>query len=65
MATHEHPANAINKLRPENLVQWEDFPTQQAAIWDVLMASDFASERHFTSLHTLEESGEAILRKLA
>lgn len=28
------------------------------------MASDFASERHFTSLHTLEESGEAILRKM-
>ncbi|KAH8165240.1 hypothetical protein CIB48_g3011 [Xylaria polymorpha] len=64
LSTQGNPANATNKLRPENLVQWEDFPTQQAAIWDVLMASDFASERHFTSLHTLEESGEMILRKM-
>lgn len=64
LSTRGDPANATNKLRPENLVLWEDFPAQQAAVWDVLMASDFASERHFTSLHTLEESGEAILRKM-
>ncbi|KAF1970566.1 hypothetical protein BU23DRAFT_582080 [Bimuria novae-zelandiae CBS 107.79] len=64
LSTRGDPANATNKLRPENLVQWEDFPAQQAAIWDVLMASEFASERHFTSLHTLEESGQAILRKM-
>ncbi|KAH8755333.1 hypothetical protein F5883DRAFT_570921 [Diaporthe sp. PMI_573] len=64
LSTRGDPANATNKLRPENLVLWEDFPAQQAAIWDVLMASDFTSERHFTSLHTLEESGQAILRKM-
>ncbi|PSN58807.1 hypothetical protein BS50DRAFT_345102 [Corynespora cassiicola Philippines] len=64
LSTRGDPANATNKLRPESLVRWEDFPAQQTAIWDVLMASDFASERHFTSLHTLEESGEAILRKM-
>ncbi|KAF1992918.1 hypothetical protein P154DRAFT_528154 [Amniculicola lignicola CBS 123094] len=64
LSTRGDPSNATNKLRPENLVLWEDFPAQQAAIWDVLMASDFASERHFTSLHTLEESGQVILRKM-
>ncbi|KAF2240288.1 hypothetical protein BU26DRAFT_556953 [Trematosphaeria pertusa] len=64
LSTRGDPANATNKLGPENLVLWEDFPAQQAAVWDVLMASDFASERHFTSLHTLEESGQAILRKM-
>ncbi|KAF1364326.1 hypothetical protein EJ07DRAFT_100012 [Lizonia empirigonia] len=64
LSTQGDPANATNKLRPEKLVLWEDFPAQQSAIWDVLMGSDFALERHFTSLHTLEESGEAILRKM-
>ncbi|ORX99353.1 hypothetical protein BCR34DRAFT_628220 [Clohesyomyces aquaticus] len=36
----------------------------QAAVWDVLMALDFALEQQFTLLHTLEESRQAILRKI-
>jgi hypothetical protein len=64
LSTRGDPANATNKLQPEKLVLWEDFPAQQAAIWDVLIESDFASERHFTSLHTLEESRGVILRKM-
>ncbi|KAH8708410.1 hypothetical protein GQ44DRAFT_628179 [Phaeosphaeriaceae sp. PMI808] len=64
LSTQGDPANANNKLRPEKLLLWENFPAQQAAIWDDLMESDFVSERHFTSLHTLEESGEAILRRM-
>jgi hypothetical protein len=64
LSTRGDPANANNKLRPEKLLLWEDFPAQQASIWDELMGSDFALERHFTSLHTLIESGEAILRKM-
>ncbi|KAK1907866.1 hypothetical protein P3342_006196 [Pyrenophora teres f. teres] len=63
LSTRGDPANANNKLRPEKLLLWEDFPAQQAAIWE-LMGSDFALERHFTSLHTLKESGEAIRRKM-
>ncbi|KKZ66579.1 hypothetical protein EMCG_07693 [[Emmonsia] crescens] len=47
MSTQGDPANATNK----------DFPTQQEAIWNDLMDSDFMLERHFTSIHTLEESG--------
>jgi hypothetical protein len=64
LSTRGDPANANNKLRPEKLLLWEDFPARQAAIWDELVGSDFASERHFTSLHTLVESGAAILRKM-
>ncbi|KAH8704296.1 hypothetical protein GQ44DRAFT_743757 [Phaeosphaeriaceae sp. PMI808] len=64
LSTQGDPANANNKLRPEKLLLWENFPAQQAAIWGDLMESDFVSERHFTSLHTLEESGEAILRRM-
>ncbi|KAA8617300.1 hypothetical protein PtrV1_10601 [Pyrenophora tritici-repentis] len=64
LSTRGDPANANNKLRPEKLLLWKDFPAQQAAIWDKLMGSDFALERHFTSLHTLKESGEAIRRKM-
>ncbi|RMZ87183.1 hypothetical protein DV736_g5591, partial [Chaetothyriales sp. CBS 134916] len=64
LSTRGDPANANNKLRPERVLIWEDFPEQQAAIWDDLMESDFVLERHFTSLHTLEESGEVIRRRM-
>lgn len=64
LSTRGDPTNANNKLRPERLRLWEEFPAQQAAIWDGLMESDFVSERCFTSLHTLEESGQAILRRM-
>ncbi|KAL5401263.1 hypothetical protein PMIN04_013121, partial [Paraphaeosphaeria minitans] len=59
LSTQGNPANANNKRRPEWLALWEDFPARQATIWDDLMESGFAPQRHFTSLHTLEETGEA------
>ncbi|KAF2001745.1 hypothetical protein P154DRAFT_562456 [Amniculicola lignicola CBS 123094] len=59
-STRGDPAKANNKLRPNKLVAWGDFPQQQAAVWANIMNSDFPSERYFTSLHTLEESGRAI-----
>lgn len=64
LSTRGSPANANNKLRPERLALWADFPARQATIWDDLMESGFASERHFTSLHTLEETGEAVRRRM-
>ncbi|RYN85803.1 hypothetical protein AA0119_g13112, partial [Alternaria tenuissima] len=64
LSTRGNPANAHNKLRPERLALWADFPAQQATIWNDLMESGFASERHFTSLHTLEETGEAVRRRM-
>lgn len=64
LSTQGSPANANNKLRPEKLVLWDDFPARQATIWNDLMDSDFALERHFTSLHTLEETGEALRRRM-
>jgi hypothetical protein len=64
LSTRGNPANANNKLRPERLALWADFPARQATIWDDLMESGFASERHFTSLHTLEETGEAVRRRM-
>jgi hypothetical protein len=63
-STRGDPANAKDKLRPERLREWRDFPSQQAAIWDDLMDSRFISERYFTSIHTLAESGEAIRRRM-
>lgn len=41
MLTQGDPANANNKHRPEKLLLWDNFPTQQAAIWDDLMESEF------------------------
>ena len=64
LSTQGDPANANNKLRPERVLLWEDFPAQQAAIWDELMGSEFMLERHFTSLHTLKESRESIQPKM-
>ncbi|OCK78448.1 hypothetical protein K432DRAFT_427263 [Lepidopterella palustris CBS 459.81] len=32
LSTHGDPANANNKMRPERIVAWEDFPAQQEAI---------------------------------
>jgi len=64
LSTQGDPANANNKLRPERLRVWHDFPARQAAIWADLMESDLVLERHFTSLHTLDESGEAVRRRM-
>ncbi|KAJ9641102.1 hypothetical protein H2199_005770 [Coniosporium tulheliwenetii] len=64
LSTRGDPANANNKIRPERTRAWEDFHARQEAIWDDLMESDFILERHFTSLHTLEEMGKATRRKM-
>lgn len=64
LSTKGDPANADNKLRPEKILVWQDFPARQAAIWGDLMGSDFVSERHFTSLNALKEFGEAIPRRM-
>ncbi|KAH8723917.1 hypothetical protein GQ44DRAFT_773500 [Phaeosphaeriaceae sp. PMI808] len=64
LPTRDDPTNATNNLRPQELVLWEDFPAQQAAIWDALMESEFASERQFLSLHTLEQYSEHTPRLL-
>lgn len=63
-STQGNPANAKKKLRPEKLRAWDDFPTCQAAIWNDIMESGFALERHFTSVNTLEDSGEYIKQQL-
>jgi hypothetical protein len=42
---------------------WPEFDAEQAHTWDDLMESEFVLERHFTSLHTLEESGEAVRQR--
>ncbi|KAL9102056.1 MAG: hypothetical protein Q9163_002764 [Psora crenata] len=63
-STRGTPANADNKLRPERILAWEDFPIQQEAIWNDLLESDLVSKRRFTSLQTLEETGEVIRQRL-
>ena len=62
-STQGDAANAENKPRPDRILPWAEFDTEQAHIWEGLMESSFVLERHFTSLHTLEESGEAVRRR--
>ncbi|KFY50792.1 hypothetical protein V495_00095 [Pseudogymnoascus sp. VKM F-4514 (FW-929)] len=62
-STQGDAANADNKPRPDRILPWPEFDAEQAHTWDELMGSEFVLERHFTSLHTLEESGEAIRRR--
>jgi len=62
-STRGTPANADRKLRPDRILPWEDFGAHQTPVWDAVMESDFMSERHFTSLHTLEEDGEQLHRR--
>jgi len=42
---------------------WPEFDAEQARTWEDLMESEFVVEPHFTFLHTLEESGEAVRRR--
>lgn len=58
-------ANVTNKIGPDKLRAWLDFATQQEAIWADLMDSDFVLGRHFTPIHTLEESGNTVRRRLS
>lgn len=64
MSTQGDPANATNKVRPDKIRFWQDFPTQQEAIWNDLMDSGFILEQHFTSIHTLEELGNTVRQRL-
>ena len=64
MSTQGNPANANNKIRPERIQAWEDFPVQQEAIWNDLMGSDFILEQHFASLNSLEEAGETVRERM-
>ncbi len=57
-STRGDPANALNKLRPDRILIWDEFPAIQEAIWEDLMQSEFVSERHFTSVHSLREIGQ-------
>ncbi|OBT43224.1 hypothetical protein VE00_06404 [Pseudogymnoascus sp. WSF 3629] len=62
-STQGDAANADNKPRPDRILPWPEFDAEQARTWEDLMGSEFVSERHFTSLHTLEESGETVRRR--
>ena len=64
LSTKGDPANAENKLRPERLRRWDDFPALQKSIWQEVVSSDFVLERHFTCLHSLEDSGALVQNKL-
>lgn len=62
-STRGDPANATEKLRPRKLKAWDSFPEEQEHIWRSLMDSSLVEDRLFTSLHTLEETGEGIRRQ--
>lgn len=64
LSTKGDPSNATDKMRPERILTWDEFPTSQEVIWKDLQRSDFTHQRHFTSLNTLEESGEAIRKRM-
>ncbi|BDD55464.1 hypothetical protein MPDQ_003446 [Monascus purpureus] len=57
-STKGDPANADRKLRPTKVREWTSFPREQAGIWEDLMDTDFATERHFTPLLALKEYGK-------
>ncbi|KIW80567.1 hypothetical protein Z517_07183 [Fonsecaea pedrosoi CBS 271.37] len=59
-STQGTPANADQKLRPDRIVPWTNFAAQQIHVWGLLMESDFVSERHFSSRHTLQEGGNQL-----
>ncbi|QGA17402.1 hypothetical protein EYB26_005073 [Talaromyces marneffei] len=63
-STKGDPANADRKLRPSRVQEWTDFPEEQMAIWADLMDSDFITERHFTPLLALRESGKEIMKRM-
>ena len=63
LSTQGDPANARNKLRPEKIRSWTEFPQQLESIWRDLMDSDFVNERHFSSLQYLEESGDKVRKR--
>ncbi|KAL2376748.1 hypothetical protein RJZ90_007281 [Blastomyces dermatitidis] len=58
--TQGNPENAESKLRPDKIREWTTFPKEQSRVWEDLFATDFVSEGHFTSLHTLKESSHEL-----
>ncbi|OKL55242.1 hypothetical protein UA08_09486 [Talaromyces atroroseus] len=63
-STKGDPANADRKFRPDRIEEWTSFPQEQMAIWDDLMDSDFVTERHFTPLLAVRESGKEIRKRM-
>ncbi|KAL9101247.1 MAG: hypothetical protein Q9163_003480 [Psora crenata] len=63
-STKGDPSNVKKKMCPERIVEWTNFPLLQEAIWNDLQRTDFMHERHFTSLHTLKESGDNIRKRM-
>ena len=57
-STTGDPANADRKLRPAQIREWTSFPNEQVSIWEDLMDTAFATERHFTPLLALQEYGK-------
>ena len=64
LSNQGNPSNATNELHPNQIQAWKEFPAQQELVWRDLMDSDFVDERHFTSLHTLQESGATVRERL-
>jgi hypothetical protein len=62
-STKGDASNADNKVRPERIQVWEDFPELQERMWQPLAHSDFLAQRHFTSINGLNELGASISRR--
>ncbi|KAM0670863.1 hypothetical protein ACQRIU_001258 [Beauveria bassiana] len=62
-STKGDPANAEQKLRPDHIREWTNFPREQAKIWKALMDADFVTERHFTPLLVLEDNGKDLRQR--
>lgn len=62
-STQGDTTNAENKPRPNRILPWPEFNAEQAYTWERLIQSSFVLKRHFTSLYTLEGSGEAVRRR--
>lgn len=64
LSTQGDPSNAKAKVRPEEIVEWSEFPKSQAAIWKDLQKSNFMHERHFSSIQSLTEWGVTIYDRM-
>lgn len=62
-STRGDPANADKKIRPDRICIWKEFPMQQAAIWNDLMESDFATEQYFTNMNQIKGTGVSVCRR--
>ncbi|KAL9099373.1 MAG: hypothetical protein Q9163_005121 [Psora crenata] len=60
LSTQGDPANAADKIRPDRILAWDDFPISQEAVWKDLQRSSFFHRRHFKALSFLEGLGETI-----